>query len=100
MSGPIAMDVSDGIGFVWIVPPGFRIVVQCAGEITSEGTLIKIGSWCGDIKWHIPPAVNDPFSPLDPIVRYPVPLHGDDGTTTHRRLLDIIAKLVGDPLSV
>ena len=67
------MDVSDGIGFVWVIPPGFRLVLQCLGPITHEGAFIGIGLWCGEIKWQIPPAEDGWESHLQPIVRYPAP---------------------------
>jgi hypothetical protein len=100
VGSPMAKEVAQGIGFVWaILPAGSRLEVHCFGPVTHEGAFIRIGIRRGEIEWRDPPPVVRPGVDIESIVRYPAPDANRDVAYSHGRLLDIIAKLVGDPLS-
>ena len=105
LSGPMAMEVEDGIGFVWTIPPGFRLVVQCVGPITkvanNDHARIRVGISGDGLRWVAAPKhVTLIEGELNKEGVYPPPPNDDVfGIYTHGRILDLIANLVGNPLS-
>lgn len=104
VSEPRVMDVENGIGFVWIIPPGFRVAVKCVGPITRDGALVRIGISGAGFDWVALPTLTDLTAEGPKEVnkegRYPSPEPDDPhGNLSHGRLLELIAKLVGDPVS-
>ena len=92
------LEVPGGIGFVWGIPPTFRLIIHCLKPITPDGATVKIGITSGEIVWVYPTSDSKPGT-LNPEGRYPIPIPSNPVTLTHGKLLDVIANLVGDPLS-
>jgi hypothetical protein len=101
---PFEVSVVDGIGFAWPTLLGFQIVIHCIGPITEDGALIRIGaaSSSGELTWITPTPLFLGETEINPDCRYPAPRETDRAGAvflTDRKILDLIAKLVGDPVS-
>lgn len=97
VAAPIELEVTNGIGFAWGIPPTFRLVVHCLRSPDSGPPQVKIGITSGQIEWVVPPNPNSGSPNVE--CRYPAPHSVGDGIKTHGALLDVIARLVGNPLS-
>jgi len=101
VSAPTQIEVANGIGFVWSISPEFQLVIHCIGPITEEGALIRvaISASSGGLEWIKPPPLFIYGKEVNPDCRYPAPRTRDDVAKLDYKILNLIERLVDDPLS-